>query len=143
MSSLPSKSNEAIHAPFIENLELFPEDSGMEEDLEQIWQDVDACIAVVMVFNERRWMECEDYQQKEEEKQIQKEKEDCKKEKLASTHKTHLEVSVRSMFFVSVDPFQFLKNQKSKRKSEWVGIGRVRSLFLLFQNLVTWLGFDL
>jgi len=54
----------------------------------------------------------------EEEKQIQKEEEDCKKEKLVATHKTQLEVSKRSIFLVSVDPFQFLKNWKSKHKSE-------------------------
>jgi len=36
MSSLHSQSNEVVHAPFVENPELFLEDSGMEEDLEQI-----------------------------------------------------------------------------------------------------------
>jgi len=97
---------------------------------------VDVCIAVVMVHNERRWLECEDCQWKkdeeqrrqvEEEKQIQREQEDRKKEKLMVTHKTQFEVSKRSIFLVSVDPFQFLKNQKSKCKLEWVGIGGVRS----------------
>ena len=85
MSSMPSQSNEVICAPFIENPELFLEDSGMEEDLEQIRQEADAHIAVVMVRNERRWLEHEDHQLKEEEdwrrqveeeKWIQKEKED-------------------------------------------------------------------
>ena len=57
------------------------------------------------------------------------------------THKTQLEVSKRSIFLESVDPFQFLKNWKSKRKSEWVGIGRVRSIAIPeFQNLT---GIDL
>jgi len=64
---MPSHSNEVVRAPFFENMELFPEDSGMEEDLEQIQQEVDACIAVVMVHNERRWLEHEDCQLKEEE----------------------------------------------------------------------------
>src|SRR5882724_10063700 len=90
MSSMPSQSNEVIHAPFFKNPELFPEDSELEEDPEQIQQEVDACIAAVRVCNERRWMELEDHQQKEEEElrrqveeeeQNQKEEEDWKKEK--------------------------------------------------------------
>ena len=60
MSSMPSQSNEVVHAPFIENLELFPEDSELEEDLEQIQQEVDAHIAVARVCNEMRWLEWED-----------------------------------------------------------------------------------
>jgi len=140
---MPSQSNEVVHATFVENLELFPEDSGMEEDPEQIQQEVDACIVAVMVHNERSQLEHEDCQWKEEEewrrqveeeKQIQKEKEDCKKEKLAATCKTQLEVSERSIFLALVDPFQFLKNRKSKCKSEWVGIGGVRNC-LEFWNL--------
>ena len=90
----------------------------------------------VMVCNERRWLECENCQWKEkeewrrqveEEKRIWKEEEERKKEKLVATHKTQLEVSKRSIFLALVDLFQFLKNQKSKHKSEWVGIGGVRS----------------
>ena len=132
---MPSQSNEVVCAPFVENLELFLEDLGMEEDPEQIQQEVDACIVAVMVHNERSQLEHEDCQWKEEEewrrqveeeKWIQKEEEDCKKEKLAVTHKTQLEVSKRSIFLMSVDPFQFLKNRKSKCKLEWVGIGRVK-----------------
>ena len=102
-------------------------------------------IAVVMVHIERRQLEHEDHQWKEEEeqrrqvedeKQIQKEEEDHKKEKLAATHKTQLEVSERSIFLASLDPFHFLKNQKLKHKLEWVGIDRVRSFVTPeFQNL--------
>ena len=62
MSSMPSQSNEVVHATFVENLELFPEDSGMEEDPEQIQQEADGCIAAVMVHHERRWLEHEDHQ---------------------------------------------------------------------------------
>jgi len=36
MSSMPSQSNEVIHAPFVKNLELFLEDLELEEDPEQI-----------------------------------------------------------------------------------------------------------
>jgi|SRR5882724_2370911 len=92
MSSSPSQSNEVVHAPLVENLELFPEDSGMEEDPEEIRWEADACIEVVMVCNEKRWLEHEDCQWKEEEdhrrqveeeKQIRKEKEDYEKVKIA------------------------------------------------------------
>jgi len=85
MSSSPSQSNEVICAPFIGNLELFLEDLGMEEDLEEIQWVVDACIAAVLVHNERRKLEHEDHgwkeeedhrRQVEEEKRIQQEKED-------------------------------------------------------------------
>jgi len=102
MSSSPSQSNEVVHAPFVENPELFLEDSEMEEDPEKIRQEVDICIAVVIVHNERRQLEWEDLQWKEgeewrrqveEEEWIRKEEEDLKKEKLAATCKTQLEVS--------------------------------------------------
>jgi len=36
MSSMPSQFIEVICAPFVENQQLFLEDSGMEEDPEQI-----------------------------------------------------------------------------------------------------------
>ena len=150
MSSSPSQSNEVACAPFVENLESFLEDSGMEEDPEEIQWEADACIVAVMVHNEMRQLECEDCQWKEEEdrrrqveeeKWIWKEKEDCEKAKLEVTHKTQVEVSERSIFLASANPFQFLKNQKLKHKSEWVGIGRVRSITILgFQNLT---GIDL
>ena len=61
MSSSPSQSNEVIHAPFIGNPELFPEDLGMEEDPEEIQQVEDAHIVAVLVHNERRQLEHEDH----------------------------------------------------------------------------------
>jgi len=88
MSSKPSQSNEVIHAPFVENLELFPDDSELEEDLEQIQQEADVHIVEVRVCNEKRWLEREDQQWKEEEElrgwveeeeRNQKEEEDQKK----------------------------------------------------------------
>jgi len=54
MSSTPSQSNEVVHAPFAKNPELFLDDFGLEEDLEKIQQEADACIVAVKVHNERR-----------------------------------------------------------------------------------------
>jgi len=115
------------------------------EDLEEVQQVADACIVVVRVLNERRWLEHEDYQWKEEEecrrqveeeKQIRKEKEDHKKVKLVSVRKTQLDVSEGPLFLASADPFEFLKNRGLKHELEWVGIGGVRSITILrFQNL--------
>jgi len=62
-----SQIRKPILDTFIENPELFPEDSDLEEDLEKIQQEVDVCIAAVRVHNERKWLEWEDQQQKEEE----------------------------------------------------------------------------
>ena len=67
MFPMPSQSNEVVCAPFIVNPELFPEDLEMEEDPEKIQHKADACIVAVMVHNERRWLEQEDCQWKEEE----------------------------------------------------------------------------
>ena len=77
----------------------------------------------------------------EEEKRIQKEKEDHEKVKLVANHKTQIEVNERSISVVSANPFQFQKNWMLKCKSGWVGIGGVRSITILgFQNLT---GIDL
>ena len=93
MSSMPSQSNEVTITPIVGNLELFPEDSELEEDLEKIQWEVDVHIAAVRVHNERRQLEQEDWQWKEEEEwrkqeeeeeeeKKQKEEEDQKKEKV-------------------------------------------------------------
>jgi len=56
------------------------------------------------------------------------EKEDHERLKLQNLQ-TQVEVRWRGPYpWHWANPFQFLKNQKSKHKSEWVGIGRVRSI---------------
>jgi len=67
MSSIPSQSNEVINSPFIENWELFLQDSELEVDPEKIQQEADAHILAVRVHNEQRWLEWEVRQWKEEE----------------------------------------------------------------------------
>jgi len=163
MSSMPSQSNEVIHAPFIENPELFPEDLELEEDPEQIQQEADVHIVAVRVHNEKRWLEWEDWQWKEEEELKRwveekecnwKEEEDQKKEKvdkdayeekLAATCKTQLEVSIEvSIPSIPGIDWAIPDFEETEVKVQiamggnWWG-----KEFLLFQDSGTWLGFDL
>ena len=53
-------------------MELFPEDLELEEDLEKIQQEADVHIVAVRVCSEKRQLEQEDQQWKEEEEQRRK-----------------------------------------------------------------------
>jgi len=68
MSTMPSQSNKVTNAPF-KNPELFQEDLDVEEDPEKIQQEADKHIVAVNICNEKRWLEWEDWKQKEEEEQ--------------------------------------------------------------------------
>ena len=136
MSSMPSQSNEVAVTPIIENPELCPEESELEEDPEKIQWEADVHIAVVRVHNERRWLEQEDQQWKEEEEQKKQEEEedqkwkeeedrkkekadkDTYKEKLVEAHQMQLKVSPE--FFIpcsDLSDIQILKKQRVKCKA--------------------------
>src|SRR5882724_2441682 len=83
MYTMPSLSNEVIiaNAPSFGILELFWVDLDVEkeEDLEKIQWEADERIVAVKIHNEKRWLEWEDQNKKDEVEQKWKEEEEQKK----------------------------------------------------------------